>query len=102
MKQREEGEWCPLIKEDCVEFKCKFWTKLVGKHPQIAGQTIDQYDCSWKWLPILMIENTKEAIGVSASIDSFRNEMVRGQQAVLQMVADGEVKEIANARDDHS
>ena len=41
MKQREEGTFCPLIKKDCVEFKCKFWTKLVGKHPLIPGQTVD-------------------------------------------------------------
>ncbi len=95
MKQREEGTYCPLIRKDCIEFKCKFWTKLVGQHPQIANQTIDQYDCSWKWMPILMIENTKESIGMSASIDSFRNEMVHGQEQVMLLAEDGKL----NAQD---
>lgn len=102
MKQREEGTFCPLIKKDCVEYKCKFWIKLVGKHPQIEGQTIDQFDCTWVWIPMLMIENTKEAIGVSASIDSFRNEMVQAQ-AVTQHTVDGidALGELINARNDH-
>ena len=104
--QIEPGTFCPLIKDECVQFKCMFWTQLRGKHPQ-TGEPLDEWDCAIKWLPILMIENTKEAIGVSASIDSFRNEMVRGQQAVLRMaangdVANGDMKEIADARDDHS
>ena len=99
--QVKPGTFCPLIKDDCVQFKCMFWTQLRGKHPQ-TGAPLDEWDCAIKWLPVLMIENTKEAIGVSASIDNFRNELVRGQQAVLRMVANGEVKEIADARDDRS
>ena len=104
--QIKPGTFCPLIKDECVQFKCMFWTQLRGKHPQ-TGAPLDEWDCAIKWLPILTIENTKEAIGVSASIDSFRNEMVRGQQAVLRMtangdVANGDVKEIADARDHHS
>lgn len=100
--QRKEGEWCPLIRKDCVQFKCKFWTKLVGDHPQIAGQKIDEYDCAVKWIPMLMIENTKEAIGVTSSINSFRNQMVLGQNAVLQTAVKERVKEITDARDNYS
>ena len=104
--QIKPGTFCPLIKDECVQFKCMFWTQLRGKHPQ-TGAPLDEWDCAIRWLPILMIENTKEAIGVSASIDSFRNEMVRGQHAVLRMaangdVANGDMKEIADARNDHS
>ncbi len=94
MKEREEGTFCPLIGGDCVEFKCKFWVKLVGKHPQIEGQTIDHYDCTFRWAPILMIENTKEAIGMSHSLDSFRNAMMKGQDNVLQLVEGGQVEAI--------
>lgn len=113
MKEREEGEFCPLIGGDCVEFKCKFWIKLVGKHPQIEHQTIDHYDCTWRWIPILMIENTKEAIGVSSSLDSFRNSVVKGQAEVMQVVEgreteagevefiDVETKEVCDASSDH-
>lgn len=90
MEEREDGTYCPLLRKDCIKFKCKFWTKLVGRHPQIEGQTIDHYDCTWKWMPILMIENTKEAIGVTHSIDAFRNAMAKGQDNVLRLVEAGE------------
>ncbi len=97
----EPGKFCPLVGGDCKQFECMFWTQLRGKHPQ-TGEPLDEWDCAIKWMPILTIENTKQAIEVSASIDSFRNEMVRGQQAVLRMAANGKVKEILDARDDRS
>ncbi len=77
----KQSKFCPLIKDDCKELGCSWFTQLRGKHPQ-TGEPIDEWGCAITWLPILMIENTKEAIGVSASIDSFRNEMVRGQSAL--------------------
>ena len=99
--QIQTGKYCPLVGGDCKKLECNWFVQLRGKHPQ-TGEPVDEWDCAVKWLPILMIENTKEAIGVSASLDSFRNEMARGQQAVLRMAANGEVKEIADARGDHS
>ena len=103
--QLEQAKFCPLIQADCKGLGCNWFVQLRGKHPQ-TGDPVDEWDCAIKWLPILVIENTKEAIGLSASIDSFRNEMVRGQQAVLGPTGNGsgvvEVKEIIDARDDHS
>ncbi len=84
-----------------VLYRCPWYKQLRGKHPQ-TGEPVDEWDCAIAWLPMLMIENTKEAIETTASLNSFRNEMVRGQQAVLRMAANGHVKEIADARDDHS
>ncbi len=89
----EQKPFCPLIKKNCLGLGCSWYVQLRGKHPQ-TGEEVDEFDCAIRWLPILMIENTKEAIGVSSSIDSFRNEMVRGQQAVLQVAEAGEIKEI--------
>ncbi len=87
------GTYCPLIKGECKRAECVFWTQLQGKHPQ-TGEPINEGDCAIKWLPILMIENTKEAIGLSASIDSFRNEMVRGQETVMALTARNELMAI--------
>ncbi len=96
----EPGKFCPLVGGDCKQFECMFWTQLRGAHPQ-TGQEIDEWDCAIKWLPVLLIEGSKETRQAAAAIESFRNEMVRGQQTVLRMAANGEVKEISNARDDH-
>ncbi len=82
--------FCPLIKKPCRGLKCLWFTQLVGKHPQ-TGKNIDEWDCAMKWLPILMIENTKETMSLAASIDSLRNETMKSQVAVLHMTAKGEL-----------
>lgn len=81
----EQGTFCPLIKENCIQFKCAFWTHLRGADPQ-TGQEIDEYDCAIKWLPILLIEGAKETKQGAAAIESFRNEMVRGQKEYITTV----------------
>ncbi len=99
------GAKCEEVKTEAdgrqILYRCPWYYHLHGKHPQL-GTPVDAWECSIKWLPMLMLENTKEAIETVASLNSFRNEMVRGQQTVLKMASNGEVKEIADARDDHS
>ena len=73
--QIEAGTFCPLIKEDCIQFKCTFWTHIRGLHPQ-SGQEIDEWDCAVKWLPLLLIENVKEVRQGAAATESFRNVML--------------------------
>ncbi len=97
----EPGKFCPLIGDDCKELACAWFIQLRGKHPQ-TGAPLDEWDCAMKWLPVLLIEGSQETRQAAAAIESFRNEMARGQRAVLQMAATGQLKEIANARDDHS
>ncbi len=72
----QPGTYCPLIKEDCIQFKCRFWIQLRGTHPQ-TGEPVDEWDCAVAWLPILLVEGAKETRQGAAAIESFRNEMVR-------------------------
>lgn len=85
MVQITPGTFCPILKEDCIEFKCKFWDHLRGTHPQ-TGQEIDEYDCAIKWLPMLMIENAKQSRETGAAVESFRNEMVKQHQEIIKQV----------------
>ncbi len=94
------GTHCPFLDRECIQHKCMMWTQLRGSNPQ-TGVEVDEYDCAIKWLPILLIEGAKETRQGAAAIESFRNEMVRDQQAVLEMATNGGVKEIRHARDDH-
>lgn len=74
-KKREPG--CPLYGgKPCLQEGCTFWIKLRGNHPQ-TGEPVDHFDCSWRWLPVLMIENTQQARQAGAAIESFRNEVAR-------------------------
>ncbi len=70
------GTYCPLIKKDCIEFKCRFWIQLRGTHPQ-TGQPVDEWDCAVAWMPVLAIEGVQQTKQAAAAIEHFRNEMVR-------------------------
>ena len=76
---------CPLLNKKCIQHCCQWFTQLQGTSPQ-TGQPIDEWGCAIAWLPTLLIEGSKETRQTAAAIESFRNEMVRGQQTVLRLV----------------
>lgn len=87
---KDKAPMCPLIKADCMQDKCMFWVHLRGQHPQ-TGADMDMPDCSIKWLPVLLIENSKETRQAAAAVESLRNENVTtGQQitgALMQVAS---------------
>ena len=80
--QIKNGTFCPLIKKDCVQLQCAWFTQLRGTNPQ-TGQEIDEWLCAISAMPMLQIEVAKEARQGAAATESFRNEMVRAQVEVL-------------------
>jgi len=80
--QIKNGTFCPLIKKDCVQLQCAWFTQLRGTNPQ-TGQEIDEWLCAISAMPMLQIEVAKEARQGAAATESFRNEMVRAQTEVL-------------------
>ncbi len=79
------GNFCPLIKEDCVQLKCAWFTQLRGKHPQ-TGADVDEWGCAVTWLPMLMIENSQQQRQTGAAVESFRNEMVKANETTTQIL----------------
>jgi len=77
---------CPLVKGECEGAGCMFWVQIMGKHPQ-TGEQLNMPDCAIRWLPILMIENTKSSIETGAAVESFRNEMVKSNNVALALQA---------------
>jgi hypothetical protein len=78
---------CPLDSfNPCRQLECAWFMKLRGTNPN-SGEDVDEWGCSMAWLPVLMIENSQQQRQTSASVDSFRNEMVRanevGQRVLL-------------------
>lgn len=69
------GTFCPLIKKDCVQLKCAWFTQLRGVNPN-TGKEIDQWMCAVNALPLLQIETAKEVRQGAAATESFRNEVV--------------------------
>lgn len=76
---------CPLYREPCKQLDCAWFTQLRGTHPQ-SGADIDEWGCAVAWLPVLLIENAKESRQTGAAVESFRNEMVKSNAAVLNQL----------------
>tara|TARA_R110001632_G_scaffold187353_1_gene307799 strand:- start:103 stop:489 length:387 start_codon:yes stop_codon:yes gene_type:complete len=58
---------------------------LQGKHPQ-TGSNVQEWGCSIAWLPLLLVENSGQQVKTTASVESFRNEMVKANMVTLAMV----------------
>lgn len=68
----ESGTFCPLIKDECMQRKCKFYIKLKGTNPQ-TEQPFDYWDCAISWMPILLIENSHKQMQSTESINELTN-----------------------------
>jgi hypothetical protein len=80
------GNYCPLLKKDCIGLQCAWFTQVRGHNPN-TGKEVDEWACAVTWLPVLLIENSQQQRSTGAAVESFRNEMVRanevGQQVLL-------------------
>lgn len=86
---------CPMMGgKPCIEdgsivdgelCACRFWVTVQGKHPQ-TGETVNNGDCAMAWMPVLLIENSKVNRETGAAVESFRNEMVKANQASQELL----------------
>lgn len=77
---------CPLLKKPCIEDACRWWTHLYGTNPQ-NGNPVDHYDCAISWIPLMLVETAKEVRQGAAATESFRNEAVKRQDQLNNMLA---------------
>jgi len=77
---------CPLLNKKCIKHQCLWYNMLQGKHPQ-TGLDVQEWGCSIAWLPLLLVENSAKMTGVQAATESFRNEMVKGQNVMNNILA---------------
>jgi len=78
------GSQCETIKDEAIH-RCTWFIELDGQHPT-TGEVVKEKGCAMAWLPILMIENSKQQRSTSAAVESFRNEMVKAQEASQQVL----------------
>lgn len=60
--------------------QCAWFVKLAGRNPN-TGEEVDEHACSMTWLPVLLIENANTSRSTSAAVESFRNEVVKANEA---------------------
>lgn len=82
--QLEQGSFCPLVKKDCIQLKCAWFTKVEG-YDINTGNRVDEWNCAMKWLPMLLIENSGMQRQTGAAVESFRNEMVKANESSQEL-----------------
>ena len=91
----KSGSFCPLIKKDCVQTKCAWFTQVRGTDPN-TGKDVDEWACAVAWVPMLLIENSQQQRQTGAAVESFRNEMVRANESSQQILAQAARKAIGD------
>lgn len=72
------GGTCEKVTSEGIE-RCTWYTKLAGSCPN-TGVQVNDWKCAISWIPLMLVEVTSTNTSVSASVDSFRNETVKGQE----------------------
>lgn len=78
-------ELCPLLKKPCIGHECMWFSHVVGQDPQ-TGRDVDVWDCSVRWLPVMITAQARETRGVQAAVESMRNEVVKRQDAAADLM----------------
>jgi hypothetical protein len=87
---------CPFDKfNPCRELGCALFTKIAGINPN-TGKEVEDWGCGIAWLPILMIENSQQQRQTGAAVESFRNEMVKSNEATLKLMTNPFLNRIDN------
>jgi hypothetical protein len=84
--QIKNGTFCPLIKKDCMGLQCAWFTKVAG-YDTNTGKEVEEWQCAIAWMPLLMVENSGQQRQTGSAVESFRNEMVKAQQASHELFA---------------
>jgi hypothetical protein len=98
--QLKPGKYCPLVKKDCIGLECAWFTQIRGTNPN-TGADVDEWACAISWLPILLIENSQQQRGTGAAVESFRNEMVKANEASQKiLLAASESKKLGREKNE--
>jgi hypothetical protein len=78
----DEGDICPFHKKDVslVCHKCPLYMQIRGMDRN-TGQEVDHWICAIAAAVPLMIENTQMSRETGGAVETFRNEMVKMNEA---------------------
>lgn len=71
-------------REIIAECDCPKFVKISGVNPN-DGQVVDKFGCVDSFIPLLLIENSQMQRQTGAAVESFRNEMVTGNQVLAML-----------------
>lgn len=77
---------CPINKfQPCRELECAWFMKVAGSNPN-TGADLEEWGCAMAWFPIFTIENSQQQRQTSAAVESFRDEMVKANEATQHIL----------------
>lgn len=82
--QLKPGTFCPIIKDECMQLKCAWFTKVEGYNIN-TGKQIEEWNCAMTFIPMLLVENSGMERQTGAAVESFRNEMVKSNEAAQKI-----------------
>lgn len=84
MSKIKPGNFCPLIKKDCIGLKCAWFTQMRGTNPN-TGEPVDEWGCAVTWMPVMAVEIAQKSNQTGAAVESFRNEVVNANHQNQQL-----------------
>lgn len=84
MAKMKPGDFCPLIKKDCIGIQCSWYTQMRGTNPN-TGEPVDEWGCAVSWMPFMAVEIAQKSNQTGAAVESFRNEVVRANEQNQQL-----------------
>jgi len=87
MAKIKSGNFCPLIKKDCIGLKCAWYTQMRGTNPN-TGEPVDEWGCAVTWMPVMAVEIAQKSNQTGAAVESFRNEVVKANYQNQQLYID--------------
>jgi hypothetical protein len=82
--QLKPGSFCPIIKDECIQLKCAWFTKVEGYNIN-TGKQVEEWNCAMTFIPMLLIENSGMSRQTGAAVESFRNEMVKSNETTQKI-----------------
>lgn len=81
---------CPLDNfRPCRTLECGWFCEVKGTNPN-TGEEISEWGCAMAWLPVMLVENASQSRQTGAAVESFRNEMVKAQEASVRVLAESQ------------
>jgi len=85
------GSTCEEIVDGEI-VRCMQYIKIAGTDAQ--GNDQDRWDCSFAWVPILMLEQSRHSMHNTAAIDKMCNTVTTKREILIDMIQDkGQVLE---------
>lgn len=78
------GSTCEEVRDGEVK-RCAWYVKMRGSDPS-TGEEKDESACAMSWLPLLLVENSRQQVRTTGAVESFRNETAKANVETRQVM----------------